>query len=138
MSHTNKPIGEEAQSKLDEYRKSIDNIDAAVINMLAERFKITQKVGPITLLLVYVLPFTPDDELTYIVAAGPIGMKRFILPILLGTLAKSAYSYIGDSGVDGILIATYARVVLLIVGLLVVGIQEYVVRKVRVNKNVGF
>ncbi|MDB4219767.1 MAG: chorismate mutase [Emcibacteraceae bacterium] len=45
MSHTNKPIGEEAQSKLDEYRKSIDNIDAAVINMLAERFKITQKVG---------------------------------------------------------------------------------------------
>ena len=89
-------------------------------------------------MLVYVLPFTPDDELTYIVAAGPIGMKRFILPILLGTLAKSAYSYIGDSGVDGILIATYARVVLLIVGLLVVGIQEYVVRKVRVNKNVGF
>ena len=45
MSHTNKPNGEEAQSKLDEYRKSIDNIDAAVINMLAERFKITQKVG---------------------------------------------------------------------------------------------
>lgn len=27
------------------YRKSIDNIDAALIHMLAERFKITQKVG---------------------------------------------------------------------------------------------
>lgn len=27
------------------YRSSIDNIDAAIIFMLAERFKITQKVG---------------------------------------------------------------------------------------------
>ena len=27
------------------YRKSIDNIDAAVIHMLAERFRITQAVG---------------------------------------------------------------------------------------------
>ena len=30
---------------LDQYRASIDNIDAAVIFMLAERFKITQQVG---------------------------------------------------------------------------------------------
>lgn len=36
---------EEKNSKLMEYRDSIDNIDAAVINMLAERFKITKKVG---------------------------------------------------------------------------------------------
>jgi chorismate mutase len=28
-----------------EYRRSIDNIDAALIYLLAERFKITQKVG---------------------------------------------------------------------------------------------
>ena len=28
-----------------EFRKSIDNIDAALIYLLAERFKITQKVG---------------------------------------------------------------------------------------------
>ena len=27
------------------YRKSIDNIDAAIIHMLAERFRITQAVG---------------------------------------------------------------------------------------------
>ena len=27
------------------YRKSIDNIDAALIHMLAERFKVTQAVG---------------------------------------------------------------------------------------------
>lgn len=43
--HDNNPTEEEKKSKLIEYRNSIDNIDAAVINMLAERFKITQKVG---------------------------------------------------------------------------------------------
>lgn len=31
--------------KLARYRKSIDNIDAALIHMLAERFRITQAVG---------------------------------------------------------------------------------------------
>lgn len=30
---------------LDSYRRSIDNIDAALIHMLAERFRITQAVG---------------------------------------------------------------------------------------------
>jgi chorismate mutase len=30
---------------LDAYRSSIDNIDAALIHMLAERFKVTQAVG---------------------------------------------------------------------------------------------
>ena len=91
--------------------------------------QITQKVGPITLLVVYVLPFTPDDELTYLVAAWPIGFKRFILPILFGTIAKSAYSYIGDQGVSGIPIAGYFRIVMFVVGLLVVGLQEYVIKK---------
>jgi chorismate mutase len=32
-------------SVLASYRKSIDNIDAALIHMLAERFRITQAVG---------------------------------------------------------------------------------------------
>ena len=32
-------------SKLAAFRKSIDNIDAALIHMLAERFRITQAVG---------------------------------------------------------------------------------------------
>lgn len=36
---------ESAQGKLAEYRRSIDNIDAALVMMLAERFKVTQKVG---------------------------------------------------------------------------------------------
>ena len=31
--------------QLDEFRSSIDNIDAALIHLLAERFKITQDVG---------------------------------------------------------------------------------------------
>lgn len=33
------------QTELDEYRKSIDNIDAAITFLLAERFRVTEKVG---------------------------------------------------------------------------------------------
>jgi chorismate mutase len=32
-------------ARLEEFRASIDNIDAALVHMLAERFKITQAVG---------------------------------------------------------------------------------------------
>jgi chorismate mutase len=32
-------------TQLDSYRSSIDNIDAALVHLLAERFKITQAVG---------------------------------------------------------------------------------------------
>jgi chorismate mutase len=35
----------ERDETLDEYRSSIDNIDAALIHLLAERFKVTWKVG---------------------------------------------------------------------------------------------
>ncbi|HPF45540.1 MAG: chorismate mutase [Emcibacteraceae bacterium] len=45
MSDNKKQTAEETRNKLLEYRSSIDNIDAALIYMLAERFKITQKVG---------------------------------------------------------------------------------------------
>ena len=34
-----------ADPRLAEYRASIDNIDAALVHLLAERFKITQAVG---------------------------------------------------------------------------------------------
>ena len=34
-----------ADARLDEFRQSIDNIDAALIFLLAERFKVTQAVG---------------------------------------------------------------------------------------------
>ncbi|MGO4592364.1 chorismate mutase [Leifsonia sp. 2TAF2] len=36
---------EDALAELHSIRQSIDNIDAAVIHMLAERFKFTQQVG---------------------------------------------------------------------------------------------
>lgn len=35
----------EKEAELKSFRESIDNIDAALVFMLAERFKITQKVG---------------------------------------------------------------------------------------------
>ena len=36
---------QDTQKQLKEYRDSIDNIDAAMIFLLSERFKITHKVG---------------------------------------------------------------------------------------------
>ena len=38
-------MSEQADPTLLEYRESIDNIDAALVFLLSERFKITQKVG---------------------------------------------------------------------------------------------
>ncbi|PCG82203.1 chorismate mutase [Streptomyces sp. WZ.A104] len=38
-------IDASVQTELDRLRESIDNIDAAVVHMLAERFKATQQVG---------------------------------------------------------------------------------------------
>jgi len=34
-----------SDGRLDEYRQSIDNIDAALVFLLAERFKVTKAVG---------------------------------------------------------------------------------------------
>lgn len=46
MNDFSNPAPDEgADPVLDRYRKSIDNIDAAIIHMLAERFRITQAVG---------------------------------------------------------------------------------------------
>ncbi|MGB7408509.1 MAG: chorismate mutase [Pontixanthobacter sp.] len=38
-------MSDETDPQLARYRRSIDNIDAALIHMLAERFRITQAVG---------------------------------------------------------------------------------------------
>jgi len=38
-------ISESAVAKLEGIRRSIDNIDAALVHLLAERFKFTQSVG---------------------------------------------------------------------------------------------
>jgi chorismate mutase len=45
MAETPPPDSPLADSPLTKYRASIDNIDAALIHLLAERFKITQDVG---------------------------------------------------------------------------------------------
>ena len=42
---TNDEIDESVRAELARLRDSIDNIDAAVVHMLAERFKATQQVG---------------------------------------------------------------------------------------------
>lgn len=42
---TDAPVPRQHDDVLDEFRASIDNIDAAIIHLLAERFKITRKVG---------------------------------------------------------------------------------------------
>ncbi len=42
---TTSDIDEPVRAELDRLRESIDNIDAAVVHMLAERFKCTQQVG---------------------------------------------------------------------------------------------
>ena len=39
------PVTDVHDTQLDAYRSSIDNIDAALVHLLAERFKITQAVG---------------------------------------------------------------------------------------------
>jgi len=39
------PYGRSPEEELQSIRESIDNIDAAVVHMLAERFKYTQRVG---------------------------------------------------------------------------------------------
>ena len=39
------PRTDELGETLESYRSSIDNIDAAIIHLLAERFKITRRVG---------------------------------------------------------------------------------------------
>jgi chorismate mutase len=45
MTLAGSPTEKQAQHKLAEYRRSIDNIDAALVFLLAERFKVTKKVG---------------------------------------------------------------------------------------------
>ena len=41
----NGPVTEDARTTLDRLRASIDNLDAALVHLLAERFKCTQQVG---------------------------------------------------------------------------------------------
>ena len=42
---TTSPLNETPEQKLARYRQSIDNMDAAFIHIIAERFRITKQVG---------------------------------------------------------------------------------------------
>jgi chorismate mutase len=41
----NQTVDPEIKARLSSYRQSIDNIDAALVHMLAERFRCTKEVG---------------------------------------------------------------------------------------------
>ncbi|RAG84818.1 chorismate mutase [Streptacidiphilus pinicola] len=45
MSESHAEVDPHAKAELERLRGSIDNIDAAIVHMLAERFKCTQQVG---------------------------------------------------------------------------------------------
>ncbi|MFA5566845.1 MAG: chorismate mutase [Acidimicrobiia bacterium] len=45
IDNTNNPPSADHDETLGTFRASIDNIDAAIIHLLAERFKITRRVG---------------------------------------------------------------------------------------------
>ena len=45
MSESHAEVDPSAKAELERLRGSIDNIDAAIVHMLAERFKCTQQVG---------------------------------------------------------------------------------------------
>jgi chorismate mutase len=45
MSESHAEVDPHAKAELERLRGSIDNIDAAIVHMLAERFKCTQEVG---------------------------------------------------------------------------------------------
>ena len=72
------------------------------------------------------LPLFPDDEVTYLLAAGKrIQLWRFIFPVILGNIAKTSTSYLGDEGTGGISMTIGTRVIVLVIGLIIIGIQEY-------------
>lgn len=77
-----------------------------------------QTITPFLLLVIYVLPLFPDDEITYLVALSKIPFKKFIPAILLGNISKAAVSFIGNNPIEGIIPAILFRVAILGVGVL--------------------
>jgi len=92
--------------------------------------KLLSKIAPLSLFVMYVLPGFPDDEVTYLMAASQeVRFVRYILPVVLGTIAKTSVSYIGDQGAVGVIHSGIARASSLVVGLVIIGLQEYFYRK---------
>lgn len=90
----------------------------------------TKVIAPMLLFLIYVLPLFPDDEFTYIIAASnKVSFGRYVLPIILGNITKSSVSFIGAEGTEGIGLALETRIILLVIGVILVGIQEWIVQR---------
>ncbi|MFA5031231.1 MAG: VTT domain-containing protein [Patescibacteria group bacterium] len=113
-------------------------LEKIVSQKFLEQFdNISAKIGPFTLFVLYVLPMFPDDEITYLVAAANIKFKRFILPVIFGNITKAAISYVGDEGSSGLDLALGSRIVILIIGGIIIGIQEYIVQRKKLKNQMA-
>jgi len=73
-------IDEDVLTELTGLRASIDNIDAAVVHMLAERFKATQRIG--RLKAAHALPpADPDREREQITRLRALAMRANLDPV---------------------------------------------------------
>ena len=70
---------EETPPELIELRHSIDNIDAAVLHMLAERFKCTRKVGELKARL-NLAPADPEREAAQIARLRSLAVSADLAP----------------------------------------------------------
>lgn len=101
-------------------------LERVVSKSKIERYdRVASRTAPIVLFLIYALPLFPDDEITYLIAASQTKFSRFVLPVILGTIAKTSVSYIGDEGLSGFTLTIISRTSLLIIGLFLVAVQEY-------------
>jgi chorismate mutase len=79
MSLTEPADAEAAWQKLLRIRQSIDNIDAALVHLLAERFKFTQEVGELK--AAFGLPASdPDREHTQIARLRELALESNLDP----------------------------------------------------------
>ena len=72
--------GQADDSQLQAYRASIDNIDAALVHLLAERFKITQAVGRYKA-DVGLPPSDPDREAQQIARLRTLAVESGLDPV---------------------------------------------------------
>ena len=70
---------DETPAELTELRHSIDNIDAAVLHMLAERFKCTRKVGELKARL-NLAPADPEREASQIARLRSLAVSADLAP----------------------------------------------------------
>ena len=77
-----------------------------------------KKLTPYFLFVIYVLPFFPDDEVTYLIALSNLKFKSYIPAILLGNIPKAAVSFLGSNLISGILPTIIIRGGILLIGTL--------------------